>query len=251
MRPVYFRVRARVPRALYLNFLASREFAAALAPDCFEPLRLEDQPERTLFSILVFELEGARPLWVPKWCGALAPRIIQSNWRFYGSVRGLPEGEQAAVLFWRTLTDSRLLAFWGLHLGRFLPVERARRLELWRQDEEVHAGAEPGLEFSGSVATGGSVPAPFRGRFGSFEEFARSVMEQRRAVTVWPREVVVQELHLGFETARIHPLEPRRVEVAGAEEFLENPARPLASFLVEEMEVRLEAVRSYPRAKTQ
>ena len=239
---------ARATRALYLNFLGRHDFAAALAPDCFQPLALESDPSKTLFSILVFELAGARPAWAPAWCSRLAPCFIQSNWRFYGTVSGLPEGERPGVLFWRTLTDSRLLALYGRRIVRSLPAHYVGRMKLARQGDQVSASAPPHFEFLGRLAKGAELPAALHGRYADFAAFARGVMEQRLAVTVGQREVVAQDLRLGVESARVLPLEPLWVEVAGVEEFVENPARPEACFLVEDLEVELNSVRVIPRA---
>ncbi|MGH9779960.1 MAG: hypothetical protein ACRD5I_16280 [Candidatus Acidiferrales bacterium] len=238
---------ARAPRALYLNYLARRDFATTLAPDIFRPLALEADPTRTLFSILVFELEGARPAWAPHWCSRLAPRVIQSNWRFYGAATNLAGGERPGVLIWRTLTDSRIAAFFGGRVSRALPVERVSRMRLRRSGDEVSAAIEGAMEFCGRVEPEPAVPEPFRAHFGSYREFARSVMDQRLAVTIWEREVVVQGLRLGVESARILPLEPLQVQLAGVEKFVENPEQPLACFLVEDLDVQLNAIRRIPR----
>ncbi len=244
--PLFLPLVARARRTLYVNYLARRDFAGALAPDCFRPMQRETDPTRTLFSILVFELEGARPVWAPRWCSRLAPRVIQSNWRFYGSVTALPEGERAGVLFWRRLTDSQIVAFVG-RFSRALPAGRVTTMHLRRTDDEVTAAIERTMEFDGRVAPEADVPEPFRARFGSFGEFARSVMDQRLAVTVWEREVAAQELRLGVESARVLPLEPLRVQLAGVEKFVENPERPLACFLVEDLDVQLVSIRRIPR----
>ena len=159
--PLFMPIVARAPRALYLNYVARREFAAALAPDCFQPLELPADAAKTLFSILVFELAGARPAWAPHWCSGLAPRVIQSNWRFYGGVTALPEGERPGVLFWRTLTDSRMVAFLGGRVFRTLPAERVSRIDLRRSDDEVAAAIEGVMQFQGRVALEPGVPEPF------------------------------------------------------------------------------------------
>lgn len=238
---------ARAPRVLYLNYLVRRPFAAALAPDCFRPLEVESEPGQTLFSVLIFELAGVRPAWAPRWCSRLAPRVIQSNWRFYGTVTNLPGGERLGVLFWRTLSDSRLVAFFGRPVSWALPVERVSRMHLRRSGDEVSAAIEGAMEFHGRLAPEPGVPGPLRARFGNFSEFARSVMDQRLAVTVWEREVVAQDLRLAAESARLLPLEPLRVQLAGVEKFVENPEQPLACFLVEDLDVQLTSIRRIPR----
>ena len=56
-RPLYTRVVAEVPLALYLNFLANKSYVASLSPRLFRPLDLPDEPDKTLFTLLLFRLE--------------------------------------------------------------------------------------------------------------------------------------------------------------------------------------------------
>ena len=58
-RPLYTRVVAEVPLALYLNFLANKSCVASLSPRLFRPLDLPDEPDKTLFTLLLFRLERA------------------------------------------------------------------------------------------------------------------------------------------------------------------------------------------------
>src|SRR6516164_9135443 len=57
--PLYTRVVAEVPLALYLNFLANKSCVASLSPRLFRPLDLPDEPDKTLFTLLLFRLERA------------------------------------------------------------------------------------------------------------------------------------------------------------------------------------------------
>lgn len=247
------RLRARVPRVLYLNFLARRAFAEALAPDCFRPDGLPNDPSRTLFTILLFELQGARPTWAPAWLGRLAPRVLQSNWRFYGRLTGLPEGERPGVLFWRTVTDSRSLAAFGLRLARCFPLRRARRMELSHVGDEVRAqidpgeGQAPGLVFRGRVLPEGDVPGVLRSRFTSFADYGRWIADQHLSATVWERERVVQEMHLSFNAARFVSVETQEVDIPALAECVEDPTQPFSCFLAEDLEVWLDSIRSLPR----
>ena len=85
-RPLYARTVADVPHALYLNFLVNKSHFADFAPELFDPLDLLDDGSSTLFTILLFRLKHARPLWAPRFLGAVTPEIIQSNWRCYGHI---------------------------------------------------------------------------------------------------------------------------------------------------------------------
>lgn len=54
--------------------------------------------------------------------GALrSPPIRRSNWRLYVTLTSLSEGDRPDVLFWRTVTDSRALTWFGLNLARCFP----------------------------------------------------------------------------------------------------------------------------------
>jgi len=128
--PLYARVVAEVPRALYLNFLANRSLVASLSPRLFRPLDLPGNRNTTLFTILLFSLERARPLWAPRSLGALAPRFMLSNWRFYGHITGPRWDSRQGVLFVRTVTGSPLLSAFGRRLARCFPLRRARRMTL-------------------------------------------------------------------------------------------------------------------------
>src|SRR5262249_7340840 len=142
--PLHTRVVAEVPRAVYLNFLAPKSYVAALAPHLFRPLDLPGDNTRTLFTILLFTMERARPLCAPPVVGALAPRIMQSNWRFYGHISEPEIESRPGVLFVRTVTSSLLLSVFGRRLARCFPLRRAERMELELQPQGVYAKIYPG-----------------------------------------------------------------------------------------------------------
>ncbi|MEA2627842.1 MAG: hypothetical protein QOJ10_302 [Chloroflexota bacterium] len=251
--PLYARMRAKVPRALYLNFVAKRAFADQLASDCFQPQPLPADPATTLFTVLLFELEHARPRWAPSVLGELSPTIRQSNWRFYGTLTSSPEGDRSGVFFWRTVTDSRALTGFGLHLARCFPLRRAERMSIRRSDADVEARIEPGrgqapaLAFRGRIATDGAVPAPFRGQFTSFLDSARWIVDQHLSLTAWPREVVIQDMHLEMSAARFAAVETESIAIPVLEEFVEAPVTPLSCFWAEGLEVYLDSIRALPR----
>src|SRR5215470_13748059 len=143
-RPVYVRMRARVPGVLYLNFLADYEYAARLAPESFRPDLMTTRAGKTLFTILLFQLREGRPVRAPAVLGRFAPDLWQSNWRFYGTLTRLPEGARPGVLFWLTVTDSRCLNLFGRRIGRCFPVRRAHRMEVRREGDELRAFVDPG-----------------------------------------------------------------------------------------------------------
>src|ERR1051325_4101705 len=131
--PIFLRTAADVPRALYLNYQPPSGCAAKLAPALFKPLRFSAGQDTTLFTILCFELERARPEWAPASLAAFVPRIMQSNWRFYGQLTEASAEPRPWVFFVRTVTTSLGLALFGRRLARCFPLHRARRMHLdWR-----------------------------------------------------------------------------------------------------------------------
>lgn len=252
-RPMYTPMRARVPGVLYLNFLADRAYAEGLAPDSFRPVPWPADPRKTLFTILIFQLQNGRPRWVPAALGRCTPSLWQSNWRFYGTLISLPEGERPGVLFWRTMTDSWFLTAFGLRIARCFPVRRARRMEVRRHGDEVSAlvtsefGGTPSLLFRGELTDVEEVPAPLRASFSRFTDYTRWVADQHLSLTVWPDDVVVPDMHLTFETARFIDVKPQAVSIPPLRDFVEDPERPLSCFWAENLEVWLDSIRALPR----
>src|SRR5215469_8829029 len=153
--PATTRFVAEVPCALYLNFLASKSYVASLCPRFFRPLALPGRDTATLFTILLFTLECARPLWAPRALGLLVPRIIQSNWRFYGHLTEAGSVPRPSVLFIRTVTTSLALSIFGRRLARCFPLHRAHRMTLERASRNLTGmiipgrGSAPELVFEG------------------------------------------------------------------------------------------------------
>jgi len=250
-RPLYVRMRARVPGVLYLNFLADHGYAARLAPDVFRPTLLAASAGKTLFTILLFQLRDGHPVWTPSVLGRLAPDVWQSNWRFYGTLISLPGGARPGVLFWRTVTDSLWLTAFGLRIARCFPLRRVRRMEVRRHGQDIRAfvgtGAEFRLSFQGKLTEGEEVPEPFRASFGRFGDYARWIVDQHLSLTVWDRDVVVQDMHLNLDAARFIAVEPQAVSIPALRDFVEDPGRPLSCFWGEDLEVWLDSIRALPR----
>lgn len=250
---MYVRMRARVPGVLYLNFVADHGYAERLARDSFRPSPLATGERKTLFTILLFQLRGGHPVWAPAWLGRFAPNLWQSNWRFYGTLTSLPEGERPGVLFWRTVTDSAWLTLFGFRIARCFPVRRARHMQVRREGQEVSAVVDPGsgsaprLSFRGQLTTDEEVPAPFRASFSRFHDYARWIADQHLSLTVWERDVVVQDMHLTLDAARFINVEPHAVSIPALQDFVEDPGRPLSCFWGENLEVWLDSIRALPR----
>ncbi len=122
-----------------------------------------------------------------------------------------------------------------------------REGEIITAEAESGEGSAPGLFFRGRLSEQKDVPEPLRGQFSTFGDYTRWIMDQHLSVTVWGREAVVQEMHLTLEGARVRAVEPLEVEAPTLGELVESPARPLAGFLGENLEVWLDSIRAFPR----
>jgi hypothetical protein len=177
------RVVAEVPRALYLNYLAKKSYVASLAPRLFRPLDLTGDNTSTLFTILLFTLERARPLWAPRTFGALAPRIMQSNWRFYGHITESGSDSRGGVFFVRTVTTSLILSAFGRRLARCFPLRRAHRMTLEWESGRLAAVIDPGrgsapeLVFDGEQTEVPRVSDIFCQQFPSYEDYVRWIID--------------------------------------------------------------------------
>jgi hypothetical protein len=246
--PLHTRLVAEVPRALYLNYLARKSYSASLAPRLFRPLDLPGDDNSTLFTILLFTLERARPLWAPRTFGVLAPRIMQSNWRFYGHIRESGPGSRGGVFFVRTVTTSLMLSAFGRRLARCFPLQRAHRMTLEREACRFSAVIDPGggsapeLVFEGEQSEWPQVSDVFCQWFPSYQDYARWIIDQHLSLTIWPREYVVQDMHLDFQGAKITPLRCLRCRISGLDDFLPDEFKPIDCFAVEGLKVFLDKI---------
>jgi len=248
--PLQMHVVAEVPRALYLNFLARKSYTTALAPHLFRPLDLPADNDVTLFTILIFTLERARPRWAPQMFGTLAPAILQSNWRFYGHLTEHNAESRRAVLFVRTVTTSLTLSVFGRRLARCFPLRRAHYMTVQRTARRVTAlidpgeGSAPELLFEGEQAESSKVPNIFCQWFSSYEEYSRWIIDQHLSLVVWPREYVVQDMHLDFQQAKITALRCLKCSISGLEDFVSGEIKPVDCFVVEDLRISLDNIYS-------
>src|SRR5215469_7871258 len=242
--PVFVRTVADVPTALYINYAAPKSYASRLAPELFKPLTLSGRKDATLFTILCFQLERARPEWVPASLSAFVPRIMQSNWRFYGHLTEASAEPRPCVFFVRTVTTSLALAFFGRRLARCFPLHRAHRMRLESSGDEIVARIEPGggsapaLHYAGRCTKAAEVHDAFKQEFSSFHDYARWIIDQHLSVVRWPHEYVVQDMHLDFRAARIVPLTCTAAEV----DFIADEFEIIDSFTVEGLRVFLDNI---------
>jgi hypothetical protein len=246
--PTFARVVAEVPGALYLNYLAPKAYAASLAPHVFRPLDLPGDDQATLFTILLFTLKRARPRLLPSALAALAPTVMQSNWRFYGHITQPGSDHRAGVLFVRTVTTSLMLAAFGRRLARCFPLRRARQMSVvWDGDQvtgiiEPGHGSAPGLAFEGEKSDSPPVSRVFGEQFPSYDQYARWIIDQHLSLVIWPREYVVQDMHLDFQEARITPLRCRRCSLSKFEELPSDQLTLIDCFAVEGLRVFLDDI---------
>jgi len=246
--PLHARVVAEVPRAVYLNFLARKSYVAALTPHLFKPLDLPSDRTGTLFTIVLFIMERARPVWAPKMFGALAPRIMQSNWRFYGQITEPESESRQAVLFIRTVTTSLVLSAFGRRLARCFPLRRAHGMTLGWAGTKLTAAIDPGggsapeLIFKGARVESPQVSDVLGQHFPSYVDYARWVIDQHLSLVIWPREYVIQDMHLDFQKAKITPLRCLRCQISGLEDFIPDVTKPIDCFAVEGLKVFLDNI---------
>jgi hypothetical protein len=246
--PLHARVVAAVPRALYLNYLVKRSYVASLTPHLFRPLDLPGDNTSTLFTILLFTLERARPVWAPQMFGALAPRIMQSNWRVYGHITEPGSDSRRGVLFVRTVTTSLMLSVFGRRLARCFPLRRAHRMTLdWAAGvltAVIHPGqgTAPELTFEGEKTDSPKVDDVFCHQFRTYDHYARWIIDQHLSLTIWPREHVVQEMHLDFQEAKITPLQCLRCHIPDLVDFVQDEIKPIDCFAVEGLKVFLDKI---------
>jgi hypothetical protein len=265
VRPCAPRITADVPRALYVTFIADRTIAARIAPGLFEPLMLPDPSgrARTLFTILLFALERARPAWAPAVCGIVTPTVLHANWRLYGDLIGQAGTGAAAdarpgVLFVRSVSRSTLMACFGRRLARCFPFHRAAEVRLAVTDDRVSAvlragrGSAPEFRFEGTRA---ALPASARDLasrlgFHAYHDYARWLIDQHLSLAIWPREAIVQDMHLDFRQTAITPLRSTACHVSGLADLgdlLEDATRPADCFVVEGLRVFLDRVSTLAR----
>ena len=248
--PLHSRVAAAVPHALYLNYLVEKSHIVSSTPYLFRLLDLPGDSGSTLFTILLFSLERARPVWVPEVFGALAPRIMQSNWRFYGHITEHGSDSRRGVLLVRTVTTSLMLSVFGRRLARCFPLRRAHRMRLdWAAGRlaaviDPGPGTAPELAFEGEKNELPQVDGVFCDQFRSYDEYARWIIDQHLSLTFWPREYVVQDMHLDFEKAKIIPLRCLRCRIPDLVDFVHDEIRVIDCFAVEGLKVFLDKIYS-------
>ena len=246
--PLHTRVVADVPRAVYLNFLARKSYAASLTPGLFQPLDLPSDRTKTLFTILLFTMERARPLWAPGMFGALTPRIMQSNWRFYGHIAQPGSEARQGVLFIRTVTTSLALSVFGRRLARCFPLRRAYHMALEWEARHLTAtivpggGSAPRLLFEAEPAESSQLHDVFRQQLPSYEAYARWIIDQHLSLVIWPHEYVVQDMHLDFQGAKITPLRCLSCRISELQDFIPDGTKPIDCFLVEGLKVFLDRI---------
>jgi hypothetical protein len=153
-----------------------------------------------------------------------------------------------AVLFVRTVTDSLALSTFGRRLARCFPLRRAHHIKVaWAGRQlaaviEAGGGSAPELFFEGEPSECPDATQEFRKGFATYDEYAHWIIDQHLSVVLWPREYVVQDMHLDFQKARITPLRCLRCHVSGVEDFVPDDGKPLDCFVVENLRVFLDNI---------
>ena len=160
-----------------------------------------------------------------------------------------PDSESRnAVLFVRTVTNSLALSAFGRRLARCFPLRRAHDINVAWTGRQLTAAIEPGggsapeLFFEGEQSECPDATQDFRNEFATYDEYAHWIIDQHLSVVLWPREYVVQDMHLDFQKARITPLRCLRCYVSGVEDFVPDGGKPLDCFVVENLRVFLDNI---------
>jgi len=121
-------------------------------------------------------------------------------------------------------------------------------MELELQPQGVHGniypgqGSAPSLIFEGEPLKSAQPPRIFGERFLNYDDYALWIIDQHLSVVTWPREHVVQDMHLDFQNSKITPVRKRRCHIVGLETFVAGEVDPFDSFLVEGLRVYLDSV---------
>jgi hypothetical protein len=113
------------------------------------------------------------------------------------------------------------------------------------------AGSAPALLFEGKQAEHPAFPHLRYERFASYDSYARWIIDQHLSLVVWPREYVVQDMHLDFRDARITPLTCSQCRISGFEDFLPQQQKPFDCFVVENLRVFLDSINAVVRSDRQ
>jgi len=103
---------------------------------------------------------------------------------------------------------------------------------------EPGAGSAPALHYVGRRTKQAEVHDIFKQQFCSFDDYARWIIDQHLSLVRWPREYVVQDMHLDFRAARIVPLTCTAAEA----DFISDQFELLDSFTVEGLKVFLDNI---------
>ena len=169
-----------------------------------------------------------------------------SQW--YGHITQSESESRQAVLFIGTVTTSLVLSAFGRRLARCFPLRRAHRMTLGWAARHLTAVIDPGggsaprLVFEGEQAESSQVSDVFCQQFLALEDYARWIIDQHLSLAIWPREYVVQDMHLDFQQAKITPLRCSRCRISGLEDFIPDEIKPIDCFVVEGLRVFLDNI---------
>jgi hypothetical protein len=166
----------------------------------------------------------------------------------YGQLAGRP-----GVLFVRSVSRSILMAGFGRRFARCFPFHRAARMRLAFEQNPDRVSAEiapgggsaPEFRFEGTVATVPTSDVAGQLGFGAYDAYARWLIDQHLSLAIWPRETIVQDMHLDFARAKITPLRASLCQVSGLDDLeglLLDPTQPVDCFAVEGLRVFLDEV---------
>jgi hypothetical protein len=107
----------------------------------------------------------------------------------------------------------------------------------------IDPGGGSGLVFEGEQTEWPSVSIVFSQQFSSYADYARWIIDQHLSLVIWPREYVVQDMHLDFQEAKIIPVRCLKCGIAGLEDFIPHDTTfPMDCFAVEGLRVFLDKI---------
>ena len=106
-------------------------------------------------------------------------------------------------------------------------------------------GSAPEFRFEGTTSPSPTSDVAGQLGFREYDDYARWLIDQHLSLAIWPRETIVQDMHLDFAHAKITPLRASLCQVSGLDDLeglLLDPTHPVDCFAVEGLRVFLDEV---------
>ncbi len=175
-------LKSDIRNVLYLNWLVPTERVRPWLPVGFAA---DERESMTAISILTYRHGGFGPRLLGP-LRKLLPSPLQSNWRLYLKP---VHGKRGAVYFFKTCMNSTLHVVGSRLMSDGLTSHKSGVFDYVVDNQQGHltiessGGSAPDLDLHfGLSESGGSLPATWQQRFGSWEEAVEYLVSQNRAV---------------------------------------------------------------------